>query len=206
MTQSRKLQTSHVLLTLGVLFTAGGALRLLPQNEAAAEDGARASGSAPVAAQPVRPAATVSAPSADQVCFDSESAQLIARDLQANAAEAERLASQRADLNAMARDLERQAAELEALSSAVESRWRSLQAEADEDLVHLARMYGAMRADDAASIFDKMDPGFSAGFLRLMPSEQAGLILAAMDPEIAYVASLRIATMNQDIREIEAGN
>ena len=50
-----------------------------------------------------------------------------------------------------------------------------------------------------------MDPAFAAGFLRLMPSEQAGLILASMDSKKAYVISVKLATMNADVRNAQAG-
>jgi flagellar motility protein MotE (MotC chaperone) len=62
-----------------------------------------------------------------------------------------------------------------------------------------------MKPDSAASIFNQMDPAFAAGFLRLMPSEQAGLILAAMDSKKAYVISVKVASMNADVRNAPAG-
>jgi flagellar motility protein MotE (MotC chaperone) len=65
---------------------------------------------------------------------------------------------------------------------------------------HLARMYGTMKPDQAASIFNQMDSDFAAGFLRLMRSEQAGMILAGMETKKAYAVSLRLAAMNEDVR------
>ena len=73
-------------------------------------------------------------------------------------------------------------------------------AEAEMDITHLAQMYGAMKPDQAAQIFDKMDPSFAAGFLRELRSEQAGLILARMEPNNAYAVSIKIAARNEDIR------
>ena len=55
-----------------------------------------------------------------------------------------------------------------------------------------------------AAIFDQMDPAFAAGFLRLMQSDQAGMILAGMDTSKAYVVSVRLASLNDDIRAAPA--
>ena len=74
----------------------------------------------------------------------------------------------------------------------------------DPDIRHLAGMYSAMKPDAAATIFNQMDPAFAAGFLRLIPSEQAGLILANMDAKKAYVISVKLATMNADVRNAPA--
>ena len=79
-----------------------------------------------------------------------------------------------------------------------------MQAFAGEDLKHLADMYGAMKPDQAATIFDQMDPGFAAGFLRLLSSEQAGLIMASMESQQAYVVSVRLASLNEDLRQDES--
>jgi flagellar motility protein MotE (MotC chaperone) len=45
-----------------------------------------------------------------------------------------------------------------------------------------------------------MDPSFAAGFFRELKSEQAGLILAKMEPNKAYAVSIKIAARNEDIR------
>jgi flagellar motility protein MotE (MotC chaperone) len=71
---------------------------------------------------------------------------------------------------------------------------------ANQDIQHLAQMYGAMKPDQAAGIFNQMDAGFAAGFLRLIPSDQAGLILANMENEKAYIVSVKIASTNSDLR------
>ena len=64
----------------------------------------------------------------------------------------------------------------------------------------MAQMYGAMKPDQAAIIFNQMDPGFAAGFLRLLNSEQAGLIMANMESQQAYIVSVRLASINEDLR------
>ncbi|MFT5931951.1 MAG: flagellar motility protein MotE (MotC chaperone) [Hyphomonas sp.] len=42
--------------------------------------------------------------------------------------------------------------------------------------------------------------------MRLMRSEQAGLILASMETRKAYEVSLKLAEMNEDIRQTDASN
>jgi len=79
-------------------------------------------------------------------------------------------------------------------------RWAEMKSESDSDLKHLAQMYGSMKPDQASLIFNEMDTNFAAGFLRQLPSDQAGLILANMDTEKAYIVSVRLASMNDDIR------
>jgi len=102
------------------------------------------------------------------------------------------------------KELESQTAELQALQTTLEARWQEIQGASDQDIKHLAGMYSAMKPDAAASIFNHMDPAFAAGFLRLIPSEQAGLILANMDSKKAYVISVKLATMNADVRNAPA--
>ena len=63
-------------------------------------------------------------------------------------------------------------------------------------------MYSAMKADQAAQIFNQMDAGFAAGFLRLMASDQAGLIMVNMQTQKAYLVSVKLATMNDDVRNL----
>ncbi|OYW84184.1 MAG: hypothetical protein B7Z22_11160, partial [Hyphomonas sp. 32-62-5] len=84
----------------------------------------------------------------------------------------------------------------------LEARWQEMQASSDQDIEHLARMYSAMKPDQAALIFNQMDAGFAAGFLRLMASDQAGLILANMEAQKAYLVSVKLATMNDDVRDM----
>ena len=121
----------------------------------------------------------------DQARLETESDNLVARELELQAWEAE-LTQTREDLSA--------------LQATLETRWQDMQAFAGEDLNHLAQMYGAMKPDQAAIIFNQMDPGFAAGFLRLLNSEQAGLIMANMESQQAYIVSVRLASINEDLR------
>lgn len=200
---------SHVLLTLGVLFTIGGVTRFLPDALAFAEQPAGQRTESPAGASASTIAATPapkSAPSGalQEVCFTAETASLLKEDQWLFEAEREELKQQSLALQEWEVELQRQTAELKALQAALETRWDEMQAGADRDVQHLAQMYSVMKPDQAAGIFNQMDPGFAAGFLRLMPSDQAGLILAAMQAEKAYVVSVKLATLNDDVRHAAA--
>jgi len=204
-----KNNTSHVLLTLGVLFTIGGATRFLPNGLAFAEDiglTPAASGVEPAAkaaSSPVGEADGKTGPS--EVCFTTESAAMVAEDQWLFESQKEELKNEKLALQSWEKELQTQTVELQTLQSTLEARWQQIQSASDEDIKHLAGMYSAMKPDSAASIFNQMDPAFAAGFLRLMPSEQAGLILANMDSKKAYVISVKLATMNADVRNAPAG-
>ena len=204
-----KNNTSHVLLTLGVLFTIGGATRFLPNGLAFAEDiglkpaAAGAEAEAKPGAKPAGAKEGAAAPS--EVCFTTESAAMVAEDQWLFESQKEELKNEKLALQSWEKELQTQTGELQALQSTLEARWEQIQGASDEDIKHLAGMYSAMKPDSAASIFNQMDPAFAAGFLRLMPSEQAGLILASMDSKKAYVISVKLATMNADVRNAPAG-
>lgn len=201
---------SNVLLTLGVLFTIGGATRFLPDALAFAEAPSDTAATAAAATSAVdTPQATPSpAPAAAstdglaQVCFSSESASLLQEDQWLFDSERAELKKQQLELQAWENQLAQQTAELKLLQQTLEARWEQMQASSDQDIEHLSRMYGAMKADQAAQIFNKMDAGFAAGFLRLMVPDQAGLVLANMEAEKAYLVSIKIATMNNDVRAL----
>lgn len=196
---------SNVLLTLGVLFTIGGATRFLPDALAFAEQApaTEAKISSAVASTETTPKpepAVASSSNLTQVCFSSESASLLEEDQWLFESERDEVKKKQLELQDWENQLEQQTAELKLLQETLESRWQQMQASSDEDIAHLASMYSAMKADQAAQIFNQMDAGFAAGFLRLMVSDQAGLILANMEAEKAYLVSIRLATMNDDVR------
>ncbi|MGE6699453.1 MotE family protein [Hyphomonas sp. NPDC076900] len=198
---------SNVLLTLGVLFTIGGATRFLPDALAFAEQapatGANAASapSVPKAAPAPQPA-VASSSNLSQVCFSSESASLLEEDQWLFESEREEIRQQKIELQTWENQLQQQTAELKVLQETLEARWQEMQVSSDKDIDHLARMYSAMKPDQAAQIFNQMDPGFAAGFLRLMASDQAGLILANMESGKAYLVSVKLATMNDDVRNM----
>lgn len=203
-------RSSYVLVTLGVMFTVGAAVRFLPGNTAVAAE-TTADGHAPAgdahgpapAETAAKKAETPPAP-IDQVCFSAETAALLAQDQ-------EKIKAQLADLNdrelsvqAREQEIARRTADLEAMKDSMDQRWSEMFDASNEDLDHLAKMYSTMKPDQAAGIFNQMEPDFAAGFMRLMKSEQAGLILAAMDPRKAYQVSLQLAEKNEDVRASSA--
>lgn len=197
---------SHVLLTLGVLFTIGGVMRFLPEGIAFAEETPAATNAATAAADAstLVPAVSVTerrtAEPPGEICFSAETAALLQEDQWLFENGREDLREQQLTLQTWENELETRTAELRALQETLEARWQEIQAVSDRDLEHLAQMYSVMKPDQASQIFNQMDPGFAAGFLRLMQSDQAGLILANMDAQKAYVVSIRLATLNDDVR------
>ncbi len=111
-----------------------------------------------------------------------------------------RLREREAELEVLEKKLLAENEKLQNLEASLEQRWTTMQATANDDLIHLARMYESMKPDKAAAIFNKMDHQFAAGFLRLMKSEQAALIMANMTADSAYLVSVTLANQNSDIR------
>ena len=200
-----KNNTSHVLLTLGVLFTIGGATRFLPNGLAFAEDiGLKSSAPTTAEAGKTEAGGEKDPAAVQKVCFTDKSAAMVAEDQWLFESQKEELKNEKLALQTWEKELEAQTAELTALQTTLEARWQQIQGASDQDIKHLAGMYSAMKPDAAASIFNQMDPAFAAGFLRLIASEQAGLILANMDSKKAYVISVKLATMNADVRNAPA--
>jgi flagellar motility protein MotE (MotC chaperone) len=201
---------SHVLLTLGVLFTIGGITRFLPEGIAFAEpqSGAATPAATDTAGGPSgagsMPSASVSERSPlappDQVCFSAEIAAALQQDQWLFENGRAELREKQLRLQSWETELQTRTGELRSLQTALEARWQQMQAVSDADFQHLAQMYSVMKPDQAAQIFNQMDPGFAAGFLRLIQSDQAGQILANMDSQKAYVVSVRLASMNDDVR------
>lgn len=187
--------TSHVLTTLGILFLAGGMLRLIPT--AAADQEALAINDPAAQPSPELPDTDMTA--RPPRC-DPSLTELLASDLDARNSSMEALRIQTLALQAREQDIQQREAEMESLRAMLERRWDDLQAAADQDIRHLAAMYGAMKADDAARIFDQMEPSFAAGFLREIPGEAAGQILAEMDPDKAYRVSITLAARGAEVR------
>ena len=197
---------SNVLLTLGVLFTLGAATRLIPANvadarEADADDKVETVSTEPTLAEKTKANAL---PIEGQICFSEDLSAALASDQLRLETETEKLAARELELQALEAELAETRADLTALQASLETRWEDMQAFAGEDLNHLAQMYGAMKPDQAATIFNQMDPGFAAGFLRLLNSEQAGLIMANMESQQAYIVSVRLASINEDLRREES--
>ena len=196
---------SYVLLTLGVLFSIGAAVRFLPSNLAIADEALKQDHPAEDShdAKPDKTSSLTDTKQIDQVCFNAETAALIAEDQKKLTEQQEALRTLELELLARQQELDRRAADLDAVQETLSERWTQMQEVSNDDMEHLARMYGTMKPDQAASIFNQMDSNFAAGFLRLMRSEQAGMILAGMETRKAYAVSLKLAEQNEDIRESE---
>ena len=204
---SKAANRTNVLLTLGLLFTLGAASRLVPSSVASPGDGAAlatataANGLTTAAASPEHsPVRSKLTDITGQICFTEDLADAMAADQLRLSTENNKLNERELELQAWATELEQTREDLSALQATLDTRWQDMQAFASEDLNHLAQMYGAMKPDQAATIFNQMDPGFAAGFLRLLNSEQAGLIMANMESQQAYIVSVRLASINEDLR------
>lgn len=90
----------------------------------------------------------------------------------------------------------------EKLSSlaAAEERLRATMALADtaaeDDIARLVSVYEAMKAKEAALLFEEMSPEFAAGFLGRMRPEAAAGVLANLTPQAAYSLSVILAGRN----------
>ena len=193
-----------MLLTLGILFTLGAATRLVPANLAEAKAADADEPAAATATETVEATNMAALPPEGQICFSEDLSAQLAADQARLEDESDKLIARELELQAWAAELDQTRADLTALQGTLETRWEDMQAFASEDLNHLAQMYGAMKPDQAATIFNQMDPGFAAGFLRLLSSEQAGLIMANMESQQAYIVSVRLASLNEDLRREES--
>jgi len=194
---------TNVLLTLGLLFTLGAASRLVPSSVASPAGAETAIANAAATAAATSEHAPVKSKITDiagQICFSEDLADAMAADQLRLSTRTNQLNERELELEAWSTELEQTRQDLSLLQTTLETRWQDMQAFASEDLKHLAQMYGAMKPDQAATIFNQMDPGFAAGFLRLLSSEQAGLIMANMESQQAYIVSVRLASLNEDLR------
>lgn len=208
-------KSSHVLITLGVLFTVASAARLIPEGQALAEENTDknpvstkmetevvSSSEYATETSDAKLGSDVSNTdvASDQVCFNGEMAAALSEDRWIFEQREAELVEQQLTLQEWEARLKKRTSELESLEVLLNERWTEMKTESDSDLKHLAQMYGSMKPDQASLIFNEMDTNFAAGFLRQLPSDQAGLILANMDTEKAYIVSVRLASMNDDIR------
>ena len=56
-----------------------------------------------------------------------------------------------------------------------------------------------MKAEQAAALFEQMEPSFAAGFLGRMRADAAAAILSGLEPELAYSISVVLAGRNADV-------
>lgn len=187
--------TSHILVTLGVLFFLGGTVRVFTSTASANTelDGVENEQLAISNGSMLDQSASVAACSVEMT-------NLLSSDFTARAEREEAIRNERLALQAREQRLAAREQELENLRDELSSQWERLQLSADEDILHLSEMYAAMKSDEAATIFDQMDPRFAAGFLREMPGDAAGPILAEMNPDKAYRISIEIASRGAEVR------
>lgn len=187
---------THVLLTIGVLFTIAGGTRWLPQ--AFATTGADSLSSRPSDALPK--SYVDESDMVRKVCLTGDLVEAMEQDQKSIEQRISDLRTEEIRFQNRKMELDQQAEDLKVIQQQLDDRWQRMAETANQDLQHLAQMYGAMKPDQAAGIFNQMDAGFAAGFLRLIPSDQAGLILANMENEKAYIVSVKIASTNSDLR------
>lgn len=207
---------SRVLATIGALFLVGNIVRWIPSGVANANQtdlSEPETAQAEVKSAPQAQATATNAEPGDQIqrpaalrpstdesaCLTEDFAAMLDEDRWLFLEKEAEFKDKFLTLEAKAQSLRALEADLVALESTLASRWAEMQEQAKGERQHLSRMYVAMKPDEAAAIFDQMAPGLASDFLNQMPSEQAGSILASMDPALAYKVSLELASRYADI-------
>lgn len=70
---------------------------------------------------------------------------------------------------------------------------------AEDDIGRLTSVYENMKPDQAAALFQLMEPSFAAGFLGRMRADAAAAIMAGLTPDLAYTISVVLAGRNADV-------
>lgn len=96
-------------------------------------------------------------------------------------------------LQAAERRLEERLAELEALEERVSSAVQSEEERASEEIGRLVQLYSAMRAKDAATIFDGLDLSILVEVATAMNPRKMADILGNMEPEAARRLTIAMA-------------
>ena len=87
------------------------------------------------------------------------------------------MAKRETALKALESKVQKDVDSLEVTQKTIQGQIDKMEKVAGDDILHLVEMYKTMKPKKAAEIFDSMDPGFAAGFLRQMDSTQAGIIM-----------------------------
>lgn len=111
------------------------------------------------------------------------------------------MAKRETALKALESKVQKDVDSLEVTQKTIQNQIDKMEKVAEDDILHLVEMYKTMKPKKAAEIFDSMDPGFAAGFLRQMDSTQAGLIMSEMSARKSYQISLIIANRGADWRQ-----
>lgn len=136
----------------------------------------------------------------DDVCLSGPVLEAVTSDLERLETRKLEIAEREVALAAIEKKLTTQMNAVEEANTELGKKIEHLKTLANDDLLHLVRMYQTMKPKQAAEIFNSMDPTFAAGFLREMNSEKAGLIMANMDARKSYTVSVIIAGRNSKYR------
>ncbi|MEE9328952.1 MAG: hypothetical protein V3V30_02350 [Parvularculaceae bacterium] len=112
----------------------------------------------------------------------------------------QQLSEQNKKQQIVAQELKLTMADVDIAMAVMDEKVKLLEKTSRADIIHLTKMYENMKPKQAAEIFDKMDPVFAAGLLHGMKSNQAGLVMANMSPEKAYIISVMIANRLPEYR------
>lgn len=110
------------------------------------------------------------------------------------------MAKRETALKALETKVEKDVASLDVTQKTIQAQIDKMEKVAQDDITHLVEMYKTMKPKKAAEIFNSMDAGFAAGFLREMDSAQAGLIMSEMGARKSYEISLIIANRGSNWR------
>lgn len=146
------------------------------------------------------PSETTLLPSENQTCLSAALVERIAPKQKELMAREASLTARQAELENLELVLKDRLASLEASHASLKNMSDKLDASATQDISHLVKMYSSMKPKKAASIFDKMDPAFAAGFIREIEGARAGLILSEMNVQQSYRVSLLIANRQSEWR------
>lgn len=90
-------------------------------------------------------------------------------------------------------------AKLEQAEQALRATMAAADVAAEDDIARLTSVYENMKADQAAALFEKMEPTFAAGFLGRMRADAAAAIMAGLEPDLAYQISVVLAGRNAEV-------
>jgi flagellar motility protein MotE (MotC chaperone) len=179
--------------TLFLGFSGLGAINFLSLN-------AQAASPKSIPSTAISPTNTTVTASSEELCLSPKLVEQIAPRQKAMLEREAVLESRESELKALENMLKDRVASLEASRAALQAVSDKIDASAAEDITHLIKMYSSMKPKKAASIFDKMDPAFAAGFLREIDGARAGLILSEMNVQQSYKVSLLIANRQSEWR------
>jgi len=137
----------------------------------------------------------------DSVCLTGAVAETLINERSLLDSRQVEIAKRETALKALESKVQKDVDTLEVTQKTIQSQIDKMEKVAEDDITHLVEMYKTMKPKKAAEIFDSMDPGFAAGFLREMDSTQAGLIMSEMSARKSYQISLIIANRGADWRQ-----